>query len=87
LVHQRRAIAMTDNCRTIDVEAPSVAQDAQAIACPNCRTPLIFSRSPFPPIDACGFESYRMRCDGCRSELAGIIDPADDMLLLSDVAA
>ena len=78
---------MANNCRAVDVQAPSAAQDAQPIVCPNCRTPLMFSRTPHPLIDACGFESYRMRCDGCWSELAGIIDPADDMLLVSEIAA
>jgi hypothetical protein len=78
---------MADTCLAADVEAPNAAQDTQRVVCPTCRTPLMFSRVPHPLIDACGFESYRMQCDECRRELAGIIDPADDMLLLSDIAA
>jgi len=43
----------------------------------------MFSRSPAPGIDECGFESYRFECKECAATLAGIIDPADDMLLIS----
>jgi hypothetical protein len=43
-------------------------------------------RSAVPPIDECGFESYRFACHSCGAALAGIIDPADDQLLLSEVA-
>ena len=37
-----------------------------------------------PRIDACGFESYRLDCRECGATLAGIVDPADDVLVLSD---
>jgi hypothetical protein len=47
----------------------------------------MFRRSAVPPIDECGFESYRFACHACGAPLAGIIDPADDQLLLSQVAA
>ena len=52
--------------------------------CPNCHARLRFHRSPTPDIDACGFESYRLDCRECGAALAGIIDPADDALLLSE---
>jgi hypothetical protein len=45
---------------------------------------LTFWRSNPPQIDACGFESYRLDCPECGAALAGIIDPADDALLLSE---
>lgn len=57
--------------------------DAHVIACPNCQARLAFMRSSFPPIDSCGFESYRLACEQCGTRLAGIVDPADDALLLS----
>jgi len=57
---------------------------AQAIACPSCNALLPFTRSEMPHIDECGFESYRLQCTECSTELAGIIDPFDDALLLSE---
>jgi hypothetical protein len=36
-------------------------------------------------MDSCGFESYSLKCDQCGAQLVGIIDPADDQLLLSDL--
>jgi hypothetical protein len=36
-------------------------------------------------MDECGFESYELKCKGCDISLRGIIDPADDKLLLSEV--
>jgi hypothetical protein len=43
----------------------------------------MFYRSDKPHIDECGFESYSLKCRACGSMLAGIIDPADDALLLT----
>jgi hypothetical protein len=48
---------------------------------------LTFSRSRTPRIDACGFESYTLECVQCGGSLAGIVDPFDDTLLLSEMAA
>jgi hypothetical protein len=62
--------------------ATTFAQDAAL--CPNCHAELRFRRSLTPDIDACGFESYRLDCRECGAALAGIIDPADDVLLLSE---
>ena len=56
---------------------------AHVVACPNCHAELTAVRSGFPAIDSCGFESYRMECEECGAQLAGIIDPADEALLLS----
>jgi hypothetical protein len=58
--------------------------DVQAVACVKCGASLLFRRSAAPHIDDCGFESYRIACDECGSELAGIIDPCDESLLLSE---
>jgi hypothetical protein len=55
--------------------------------CPKCHTRLNFRRSANPDIDSCGFESYRLDCPECGAALAGIIDPADDALLLSECDA
>jgi len=57
---------------------------AQLSACPRCKAQLEFRRSFSPHIDDCGFESYRLKCAECGAALAGIIDPADDALLLSE---
>jgi hypothetical protein len=60
---------------------------AQAVACPKCHARLAFSRSREPFIDACGFESYALECRECGASLAGIVDPLDDALLISELAA
>jgi hypothetical protein len=52
--------------------------------CPKCHAHLNFRRSAYPAIDSCGFESYRLDCQECGAALAGVIDPADDALLLSE---
>jgi hypothetical protein len=52
--------------------------------CPKCHTRLNFRRSANPDIDSCCFESYRLDCQQCGAALAGIIDPADDALLLTE---
>jgi C4-type Zn-finger protein len=56
---------------------------AQAAACPICNASLTFFRTSVPHIDECGFESYRLECKECGTPLAGIIDPADETVLLS----
>jgi hypothetical protein len=68
-------------------ERPIKAADGQIVACPRCSAHLVFSRSYNPRIDACGFESYSLECKECGAALAGIIDPADEALLLADLAA
>jgi len=60
---------------------------AQVIACPACSARLAFHRHSTPHIDACGFESYSLECTDCGAALAGIVDPFDDTLLLSQMAA
>jgi hypothetical protein len=39
-----------------------------------------------PHIDRCGFENYRSECVQCDTALAGIVDPSDNKLLLSQVS-
>src|SRR5262249_4001642 len=56
----------------------------QIVACPKCDAEFEFSRSIRPHIDECGFESYDLHCVTCSAPLHGIIDPADDKLLLSE---
>jgi hypothetical protein len=68
-------------------ETPDTLIDAEIVACPRCRTALTFRRSATPLIDACGFESYHLACNQCGAVLGGVIDPADDKLLLSQIAA
>jgi hypothetical protein len=68
-------------------EEPSVPLGAQAIACPKCRARFVFCRSAEPFIDACGFESYTLECNECGASLAGIVDPDDETLLISEMPA
>ena len=68
-------------------ERIGASADFQTVACPVCGARLMFVRHPDADIDACGFESYRFECRECHAALAGIIDPADDALLISQVAA
>jgi ribosomal protein L37AE/L43A len=59
---------------------------ADSVVCPSCNRQLAFRRSDHPIIDACGFENYCFECQECGTLLAGIIDPADETLLLSEAA-
>jgi hypothetical protein len=60
--------------------------NAEDIVCPACTAQVIFCRSRTTPhIDRCGFESYSLECHECGAGLAGIIDPYDDELLLSEL--
>jgi hypothetical protein len=70
-----------------DRDDPNTALGAQAVACPKCNARLVFCRSRIPFIDACGFESYALECHECGASLAGIVDPFDETLLLSETAA
>jgi hypothetical protein len=64
-------------------ELVNTLPDVQIVACPRCAAELPFSRGYPPHIDDCGFESHRFECRECGTALAGIIDPADETLLLS----
>jgi hypothetical protein len=66
---------------------PGPRPGAQAIACPKCKARFGFHRSRQPFIDACGFESYALECRDCGASLTGIVDPLDDTLLISELAA
>ncbi len=63
------------------------ARTFQLVECPYCRLQFRFFRSSAAHIDECGFESYRLECPRCDAALCGIIDPADDKLLLSGTEA
>jgi hypothetical protein len=69
--------AMTPSIKTSNLANP------KTVACPKCDAKLKFFRSDYPHIDECGFESYSLKCRACGSLLVGIIDPADDKLLLT----
>jgi ribosomal protein S27E len=57
---------------------------AHAVKCPSCDArQIIFERIPL--IDCCGFQSYTVECKHCGASLVGIIDPADDQLLVTQV--
>jgi hypothetical protein len=56
----------------------------QIVTCPKCSAGFEFRRSIRAHIDECGFESYDLECVTCAASLHGIIDPADDKLLLSE---
>jgi len=66
-------------------DTPSTPLDTRAAECPNCNARLTVRADGNPLIDACGFESYRFECSQCRAVLAGIIDPADEKLLLAQI--
>jgi hypothetical protein len=70
-------LAMTPSIKTSNVTK------SEKVACPKCDASLKFYRSDKPHIDECGFESYSFKCKACGSMLVGIIDPADDALLLT----
>ena len=60
------------------------AYDTAIVAsCPKCKVNLKLFRSSIPQIDSSGFESYSFQCEACKSSLAGIIDPLDEELLVS----
>jgi hypothetical protein len=67
-------------------ESPMTA-GAELIACPKCNAQLAFARSDAAHVDECGFEIYHLTCEECKAPLVGIVDPADDALLLSEIAA
>jgi hypothetical protein len=56
---------------------------AVAVTCPKCKRSSIFARGPLPLIDRCGFELHSFRCEWCASYLAGVVDPIDDVLVIS----
>jgi hypothetical protein len=72
-----RKLAMTPTIKTSNATKPEKA------ACPKCDALLEFYRSEKTHIDECGFESYSFKCRACGSMLVGIIDPADDSLLMT----
>jgi hypothetical protein len=60
--------------------------ESEYIECPACAAQITLDRSPTPHIDECGFENYRFECQQCGASLAGIIDPCDESLLVSQPA-
>ena len=74
---------MTENWPMTPSIKTSNVTKSEKVACPKCDASLKFYRSDKPHIDECGFESYSFRCRACGSMLVGIIDPADDTLLVT----
>jgi hypothetical protein len=72
-----KKLAMTPTIKT------SNATKSEKVACPKCDASIKFYRSDQPHIDESGFESYSFKCRACGSMLIGIIDPADDTLLVT----
>jgi hypothetical protein len=68
-------------------ERPNTSWATHVIGCPKCTARLTFYRGLAARIDACGFESYSLECEECGAPLTGIVDPFDDTLLLSEMAA
>jgi len=56
---------------------------SENIACLKCDPSFKFYRSDRPHIDGSGFESYSLTCKVCGLMFVGIVDPRDDMLLLT----
>jgi hypothetical protein len=69
--------------RVFILEQTVAPSGTQLVACPTCSARFMFRRSDAPHIDECGFESYSLKCKECRMPLSGIIDPADESLVLS----
>jgi DNA-directed RNA polymerase subunit RPC12/RpoP len=67
---------------TPSIKTSSLSKSGK-VACPKCDASLKFYRSDKLHIDECGFESYSFKCRACGSTLVGIIDPADDKLLMT----
>ncbi len=72
---------------TANLQELTAPAAAAVVACPACSARLALQRNSTPHIDACGFESYSLECKECGVPFAGIIDPFDDTLLLSEMAA
>jgi hypothetical protein len=70
-----------------DRPKPAELHGGQLVTCPRCAARFAFRRSAHPDIDASGFESYAFACEECGASLSGIVDPLDDALLITEVAA
>jgi hypothetical protein len=53
-----------------------------SVNCPICKVSMLFLRGQNRFFDECGFESYRLTCDGCGTRFSALVDPSDDALLL-----
>ena len=70
-------------CLASTYRAKPASETDAMVKCPKCAASSKFSRTLFPRIDTCGFESYSFRCEYCRSAIGGIINPLDDKLFVS----
>jgi hypothetical protein len=53
----------------------------ESVNCPMCKVSMLFLRGQDPFFDECGFESYRLTCDGCGARFSVTVDPSDQVLL------
>jgi hypothetical protein len=59
-----------------------LAERLRKAECPKCNHSVSCAESE-GRFDAEGFESYQIDCAHCRMRRVGVVDPADDALLLS----
>jgi len=78
---------MLDGRSAISLREERAGADVGPVACPRCAARLPFARGRTAHIDECGFESYSFVCAQCSVALGGVIDPADDALLLAELPA
>jgi hypothetical protein len=78
---------MNEALRTPMRVDPSTTAARIVPLCPKCHAVLNFCRSVAPDIDSAGLESYRLDCQECGVALYGVIDPADDALILSECSS
>ena len=71
----------------VTLEAAKANGTRIRLSCPGCGARFVFCRSEHPFIDACGFESYTFACEECGASLSGVVDPFDDVLLITKMAA
>jgi len=75
---------------TMAIEGHSASVEAErtvGAACPKCGVRVVVHRILNPNIDSSGFENYFLKCNQCSVWLIGIIDPFDEILLLTAVEA
>ncbi len=57
----------------------------RSVNCPKCKARLWLYGMLATSTDSCGFENYCLKCDACGIQFAGVVDPYDDVLLLSEL--
>ena len=65
-------------------ETNKVTSRLREAECPKCLARFMFRRARAAHFDSEGFESYKLACRSCGAFFAGVIDPFDRTLLLSE---